>query len=295
MTQRLKLLSLLSKSSAFPNNQAFPLVLEQLSSSHPPLQRQSALQILERLTLSPTQRQALASKANVVGPLELPRYLSLMTASMKDGPPELTQSLFTALAQNPSRESLSQAQLQALFDAAPNAAAVQVSTFQESLAELTAQQSKVGERLDGLLDSLPEGDIVRGQSVFNSSETACATCHAMGYRGGDLGPDLTRIGQIRSKRDLLESVILPSSSFVCSYETILITTHDEQTHLGIVASESPHQLTLRTGPQSSLDLDREQIREMTPSLLSLMPPGLDTVLSKQQSADLLAFLENAKW
>lgn len=293
--QRLSLLALLAKGSHFPADEAFPVVMDQMASSRPPLQRQAALDVLERMKLTPPQVQALVSRADQVGPLELPRFLAVLVKSIDTGSPEVSQSLFAALARNPSRESLGPEQLQALVAAAPEAAAVQVSAFRESLADTTAQKAQDSERLDRLLESLPEGDIVRGQTVFNSAEAACATCHAMGYRGGDLGPDLTRIGQIRSKRDLLESVILPSASLVRSYETVLITTDDGQTHLGIQKGESPHQLTLRTGLESSITLDRDRIREMSPAALSLMPPGLDTVVSQQQLADLLTFLENAKW
>ena len=50
------------------------------------------------------------------------------------------------------------------------------------------------------------GDVARGQAVFNSPKAACLTCHAIGYLGGKVGPDLTRIGQVRSERDLLEAV-----------------------------------------------------------------------------------------
>ena len=38
--------------------------------------------------------------------------------------------------------------------------------------------------------------------------TACTLCHKIGYRGGQLGPDLTSIGRIRSERDLLEAVLV---------------------------------------------------------------------------------------
>ena len=44
---------------------------------------------------------------------------------------------------------------------------------------------------------------------FHSEKAACFTCHAIGYRGGDVGPDLTKVGQIRSERDLLEAIVYP--------------------------------------------------------------------------------------
>jgi len=65
---------------------------------------------------------------------------------------------------------------------------------------------------------LPGGDVRRGQLIFNNPKFACISCHSVGYRGGHLGPDLTSVGTIRTERDLLESIVYPSASFVRSYE-----------------------------------------------------------------------------
>ena len=54
-----------------------------------------------------------------------------------------------------------------------------------------------------------DGDVRRGQAVFNGPKAACLSCHTIGYLGGKIGPDLTRIGQIRSERDLLEAISVP--------------------------------------------------------------------------------------
>ena len=53
-------------------------------------------------------------------------------------------------------------------------------------------------KLDEAAKNLPAGDIRRGQAVFNSTKTSCIACHTIGYVGGKHGPDLTRIGGIRT-------------------------------------------------------------------------------------------------
>ena len=53
------------------------------------------------------------------------------------------------------------------------------------------------------------------------------------YLGGHVGPDLTNIGQARTERDLLESIVYPSASFVRSYEPIIVVTTDEYDRLGL--------------------------------------------------------------
>ena len=73
------------------------------------------------------------------------------------------------------------------------------------LASLSADAASQVRRIEELLPTLQGGDITRGQAVFNSTKVACYSCHAIGYMGGRIGPDLTRIGQVRSERDLLEA------------------------------------------------------------------------------------------
>ena len=102
--------------------------------------------------------------------------------------------------------------------------------------------------LDHMLANLKAGDIRRGQQVFHSSKVACSSCHALGYLGGNIGPDLTRIGNIRSERDLLESILFPSASFVRSYEPVLIATSDGQVYNGVIRNDSESDILLATGP-----------------------------------------------
>src|SRR5438105_11479634 len=88
------------------------------------------------------------------------------------------------------------------------------------------------------------GDIRRGHAIFNSTKAACASCHALGYLGGNIGPDLTHIGQIRSERDLLESIVFPSASFVRSYEPVLVLTKKGKTYNGLVRKDAAHEILL---------------------------------------------------
>jgi putative heme-binding domain-containing protein len=140
--------------------------------------------------------------------------------------------------------------------------------------------------------SISEGDVRRGQAIFNSQKAACSACHAIGYKGGTIGPDLSRIGKVRSERDLLEAVVYPSVSFVRSYEPILIITKAGKQFNGLIRSETPDEITLVTGAKEEARIARADIEEITPSTISVMPAGLDTQLTKQQLADLIVFLKS---
>jgi putative heme-binding domain-containing protein len=135
----------------------------------------------------------------------------------------------------------------------------------------------------------------RGQSVFNSQKAACASCHAIGYLGGKVGPDLTNIGQVRTERDLLEAILYPSASFVRSYEPMIVGTRGGDEFSGVLRRDAPDEVVLATGPDTEVRVARNEITEMRPGAVSVMPGGLDQQLSRQELADLLAFLRATRW
>ena len=149
-------------------------------------------------------------------------------------------------------------------------------------------------RLEELSAAIKDGDVRRGHQVFNSAKAACITCHAMGYVGGTLGPDLSRIGQIRTERDLLEAIVFPSASFVRSYEPVNVRTKKGEDLTGLLRGNAAEEIVLATGPQTESRIARADLAEMNPGTVSPMPPGYDLILSTQELADLIAFLRKAK-
>jgi len=146
-----------------------------------------------------------------------------------------------------------------------------------------------------LLPQLKDGDIRRGQLIFNSQKAACSACHTVGYLGGKVGPDLTTIGQVRTERDLLESIVYPSASFVRSFEPYIITTKSDETLSGVLKKDAPDEVVLATGPGAETRIARSDITDVRPGAVSVMPAGLEEQLTKQELADLLAFLKSTKW
>src|SRR6185369_10710612 len=135
---------------------------------------------------------------------------------------------------------------------------------------VVAQQRK---RLDELAAQLKDGDATRGADVFRSAKALCTTCHAMGGNGGTLGPDLTKIGAIRTERDLLEAILYPSASFVRSYEPSLVKTSKGEQY-GILKADGAEEIVLATGPGTEAHIPRGDVRELQPGAFSLMPAGL---------------------
>jgi putative heme-binding domain-containing protein len=161
-------------------------------------------------------------------------------------------------------------------------------------AALDADQAQQKAKLEKLLTAMEQGDIRRGQSVFHSAKAACSTCHSVGYVGGKLGPDLTKIGSIRTERDLLESIVFPSASFVRSYEPVVVMTKAGKQYNGLLRKDAADEVVVATAADQEVHVPRADVDEVQPSTVSVMPAGLDQQLSPRELADLVAFLRACK-
>ena len=145
-------------------------------------------------------------------------------------------------------------------------------------------------RVHELLAFVKTGNASRGEDLFKSERALCTSCHAVSNTGGNLGPDLTKVGAIRTATDLLEAIIYPSSSYVRSYEPAIIGLKSGQELYGIVKDEKQDTVRLATGPSTEVSLPRLEISGITEGSMSLMPPGFDGILSPQEIADLVTYL-----
>ena len=88
------------------------------------------------------------------------------------------------------------------------------------------------------LPLLEGGNAERGRAVFLSSKAACSTCHRVGTSGGQIGPDLTTIGAIRAGRDLIESIVFPSSTIAQGFEQYTVITTEGRAISGTMARQN---------------------------------------------------------
>jgi putative heme-binding domain-containing protein len=250
--------------------------------------RGTAVSILARSRLTTGQLLALTESLKSAGPLELPRMLSAFEKSRDEA---LGVQLVAALKQ--VKSSALRADL--VKSVLTNYSATVQQQGEELIAALNADAPMQKAHLEELLTHAKGGDIRRGQAIFNSAKAACASCHAIGYLGGKMGPDLTSIGQVRTERDLLEAIVYPSASFVRSYEPMVVVTKSGEEQSGVIRKDGTDEVVLATGPNLEVRIARTDIAEMRPGTVSVMPQGLDEQLSRQELADLVTFLKNTKW
>ncbi len=263
----------------------FAFLREQMQADHSVVTRRTAADVLAKSQLTPEQLTNLCDDVKTAGPLELDRLLSAFERSTDNA---LGSRLIASLKDSPG---LSTFRAEALR---PRLAKFGESVQREAEAlyrTLNVDTAKQTARLESLLATISGGDARRGQAVFNSAKAACVSCHEIGYIGGHVGPDLTRIGEIRSERDLLEAIVFPSASFVRSFEPLAVATKDGKIHNGIPRRDIPEEILLATGPNEEVRIGREEIEDIRPGTVSVMPAGLDQQLTPDELADLIAFLK----
>lgn len=282
---RLLALAAIPDGIATPNPGLFSVLKHEIDAEKPAGTRGLAAEVISRARLDRAQMIELAQALAKAGPMEIDRVLDAFAQSTDE---EVGHKLVAALRTAPARSSLRPDALKLRLAKYSPAVRKEAEAFVDSLH---ADAAKERAYLEDMLAKLPGGDVRRGQVVFNHPKAACVTCHAIGYVGGKLGPDLTRIGSIRTERDLLESIVFPNASFVRGYEPVMIVTKSGKNHNGLVRKDSPDEVILTLSADQEIRIPRSDIEEMQPSRVSVMPSGLEQQLTLQQLADLVAFLK----
>ncbi|HKQ80109.1 MAG TPA: PVC-type heme-binding CxxCH protein [Blastocatellia bacterium] len=129
------------------------------------------------------------------------------------------------------------------------------------------------------------GDVNRGRDIYGST---CAKCHSPQKGRPRIGADLSGINN-KTKEELLNSIMNPSAAIDARFVNYVLTMKDGRIFDGILANETPSAITLRNA-DGDVTILRKNIAELRASSLSLMPDGMEKTLTKQQVADLIAYL-----
>jgi putative heme-binding domain-containing protein len=270
--------------------EAFAFLSTQLAETVEPLLRQAAARTLGASTLSHPQLLQLAAATKTLSTVVL-RVLLPVFAKVSD--PKVGAALVEALQNAPPAEALSVAELDKTLKGYPAEVREQAQTLRRKLAARQKGQAAYLARLTAELAPL-RGDRDAGQELFLSPRIGCFGCHRAAGRGGHVGPDLSRIGQLRTKAELLESIIFPSFTIAPEYRSYQVAAKDGRVVTGLILRETAEALSLRTTDLAEIRIARKDIEEMTPSNVSIMPDGLEKVMNRQELRDLLEFLSTQK-
>jgi len=141
--------------------------------------------------------------------------------------------------------------------------------------------------LEKLLAGKP--DPTKGFAAFQKG--GCIKCHKIGIQGREFGPDLSAIGKKLTATQLFSAILKPSETISLGYESVSVLTDDGKLYSGFVAAETNDTLTLRVPGGLTAQIPKATIELRKCSNVSLMPKGIDAILSPQELIDVVGWLK----
>ena len=165
--------------------------------------------------------------------------------------------------------------------------------MKEARPEEKQRAFALAKKLDGTW--LNPGSARRGEKLFFEKDEAlsaiCATCHAVGALGGQIGPNLSLIGTIYNRADLITSIVEPSKTIALGFENAVLETKAGDTFAGVLRNESPEAVTVVGADAQPHTVTKAEMKTLTRLPVSFMPQGLTLALKPEEFTDLVAYLE----
>ncbi|MCC6288476.1 MAG: c-type cytochrome [Chitinophagaceae bacterium] len=136
-----------------------------------------------------------------------------------------------------------------------------------------------------------QGDVANGKNIFLAN---CAVCHQVrGKIGRTYGPDLGTV-HAWAPADIMSNILNPNRSIAIGYDSWEIRLNNGEVLQGVISKESPTAITITDANFQTADIARQDIKSLKALGVSGMPVGLEEKISRQQMADLLAFLKKGE-
>ena len=132
-----------------------------------------------------------------------------------------------------------------------------------------------------------KGDPDRGAEHFKQH---CAVCHVANGQGQAVGASLNNLSD-RGELALLTAILDPNRAVDPKFQSYVIQTDDDRILVGAIEEETGQSLTLAHADGKRSVVSRDEIAAMKNAGVSLMPEGLEGVLSLEQMNDLIRYLQ----
>jgi putative heme-binding domain-containing protein len=135
------------------------------------------------------------------------------------------------------------------------------------------------------------GDVARGKSIFDG-KGACATCHRVDGIGSRLGPDLSRIGQVRRAVELEQSLLDPAAEVLPANRFYHVTTHDGSSVTGRLLNHESFTVQLLDSKEQLRSFNKADLKDYGFSPTPM--PSYRSKLDAQELADVVSYLASLK-
>ncbi len=132
------------------------------------------------------------------------------------------------------------------------------------------------------------GEASKGGVIYVKS---CASCHRRGSQGQDVGPNLATVLE-HSNEKLLTNILDPNADIQPGYQAYTVLLDTGEILSGLLFSETANSISIKQANGLTRTISRDEIERLQNTNVSLMPEGLETTLTQQDVADLLAFLHS---
>jgi quinoprotein glucose dehydrogenase len=175
-----------------------------------------------------------------------------------------------------------------------NAAKERGTSVLVSKAEAFDKTRQTGDHLRDYREALVGGNAARGREIFfGRADVSCRRCHKIDGSGGDVGPDLSRIGLEKQREYLLESLVEPNRQIAKGFETVILQMDNGKIYAGIIKSDDGQMLQLQSPDGQVVGINKSDIEEQTIGK-SGMPDDLVRKLTKYEIRDLVEYLSSRK-
>ncbi len=130
------------------------------------------------------------------------------------------------------------------------------------------------------------GSYDSGRTVFAQH---CAACHRLDGVGHEIGPDLAAVTN-RTPESMFVAILDPNRDVDSRYLTFMAITREGQVISGLLTEETAVSVTLKEREEKTNVLLRSDLETLRSGSQSAMPEGIEKDLSKQNLADLIAYL-----
>ena len=147
------------------------------------------------------------------------------------------------------------------------------------------------------------GDAAAGKQVYGSS--GCGNCHTIEGQGGDNGPELTTVGQLRGPTYLRNTILFPGTDLPqervflesggrLEYLFVHAVTKDGRAVDGTRVAEDSFHIVLEDASGKFHSFRKDQLRELKKEPGKSAMPSMKGKLSDTQVNDLVAYLAGLK-